>query len=36
MVKQERLYVGMLLVLIFAEAIALYGMILGIIIAAKN
>jgi V-type H+-transporting ATPase proteolipid subunit len=34
--KQERLFVGMLLILIFAEAIALYGMILGIIVASKK
>ena len=34
--KQEWLYVGMLLILIFAEAIALYGMILGIIVASKK
>lgn len=33
--KQEKLFVGMLLILIFAEAIALYGMILAIIIASK-
>ena len=34
MAQQERLYVGMLLILIFAEAIALYGMILAIVVAA--
>lgn len=33
--KEERLFVGMLLILIFAEAIALYGMILGIVVASK-
>ena len=33
--KQEKLFVGMLLVLIFDEAIALYGMILGIVVASK-
>ena len=35
MAKQEKLFVGMLLILIFAEAIALYGMILGIVVASK-
>ncbi len=33
--KQDKLFVGMLLILIFAEALGLYGMILGIIIATK-
>ena len=33
--KQEKLFVGMLLILIFAEAIGLYGMILAIIMATK-
>lgn len=34
--KQERLFAGMLLILIFAEAIALYGMILGIMVASRK
>lgn len=35
MAKQEKLFIGMLLILIFAEAIGLYGMILAIIMATK-
>jgi len=35
MAKQEKLFVGMLLILIFAEAIGLYGMILAIIMATN-
>eukprot|EP00915_Cephaloidophora_sp_WS-2016_P007937 GHVH01010973.1.p1 GENE.GHVH01010973.1~~GHVH01010973.1.p1 ORF type:complete len:173 (+),score=17.08 GHVH01010973.1:109-627(+) len=31
--QQSRLFVGMMLVLIFAEALGLYGMIIGIVIA---
>ena len=33
--QQPKLYVGMILILIFAEALALYGLIVGIIIAGK-
>ena len=33
--KQPKLFVALLLILIFAEAIGLYGMIMGIIIATK-
>ena len=33
--QQEKLYLGMLLILIFAEAIGLYGMILAIVVATK-
>ena len=33
--KQDKLFVGMLLVLIFSEAIGLYGMILAIVVASK-
>ena len=32
--QQEKLFVGMVLVLIFAEAIGLYGMIVGIVVAS--
>eukprot|EP01015_Nassula_variabilis_P024516 TRINITY_DN469_c0_g1_i4.p1 TRINITY_DN469_c0_g1~~TRINITY_DN469_c0_g1_i4.p1 ORF type:complete len:160 (-),score=43.28 TRINITY_DN469_c0_g1_i4:94-573(-) len=31
--QQERIYVGMLLILIFAEALGLYGLIIGIVIS---
>ncbi|KAK2960818.1 putative V-type proton ATPase 16 kDa proteolipid subunit [Blattamonas nauphoetae] len=34
--RQPRLYVGMLLVLIFGEALALYGLIVGLIVATKS
>eukprot|EP00854_Cymbomonas_tetramitiformis_P017588 gene17588-20941_t len=33
--QQPRLYVGMILILIFAEALALYGLIVGIILTVK-
>mmetsp|Transcript_22318 Transcript_22318/g.48769 ORF Transcript_22318/g.48769 Transcript_22318/m.48769 type:complete len:175 (-) Transcript_22318:485-1009(-) len=33
--QQSKLYVGMILILIFAEALALYGLIVGIILASK-
>lgn len=33
--QQPKLFVGMILILIFAEALALYGLIVGIILAAK-
>lgn len=33
--QQEKLYVGMILILIFAEALALYGLIVGIILTVK-
>ena len=33
--QQEKLFVGMLLILIFAEAIGLYGMILAIVMASQ-
>lgn len=34
--QQPRLFVGMILILIFAEALALYGLIIGIILAGKT
>lgn len=34
--QQPRLYVGMILVLIFGEALGLYGMIIGIILGTKG
>merc|ERR1712108_77963 len=34
--QQPRLYVGMVLILIFSEALALYGLIVAIILAGKN
>ncbi|KAK2960333.1 putative V-type proton ATPase 16 kDa proteolipid subunit [Blattamonas nauphoetae] len=34
--RQPKLYVGMLLVLIFGEALALYGLIVGLIISMKG
>ena len=33
--QQPKLFVGMILILIFAEAVALYGLIVGIILASK-
>jgi len=33
--QQPKLFVGMILVLIFAEALGLYGLIVGIILASK-
>ena len=33
--RQEKLFLGMLLILIFAEAIGLYGMILAIVVSTK-
>ena len=33
--QQPKLYVGMILILIFAEALALYGFIVGIILTVK-
>ena len=34
--QQPRLYVGMVLILIFAEALGLYGLIVAIILQAKE
>lgn len=34
--QQQKLYVGMILVLIFAEALALYGLIVGLVVASSN
>jgi V-type H+-transporting ATPase proteolipid subunit len=34
--KQSQIYVGMILMLIFSEALALYGLIVAIILAQKN
>jgi V-type H+-transporting ATPase 16kDa proteolipid subunit len=33
--QQARLYIGMILILIFAEALGLYGFIVALIIASK-
>ena len=33
---QRKVYVGMVLILIFAEALGLYGLIVGLILAAKS
>ena len=33
--QQPRMYVGMVLILIFAEALGLYGLIVGLILASK-
>lgn len=33
--QQPKLFVGMILILIFAEALGLYGLIVGIILASK-
>merc|ERR1719359_2278196 len=34
--QQAKLYVGMVLILIFAEALGLYGLIVGLILTAKT
>ena len=34
--QQRKIYVGMVLILIFAEALGLYGLIVGLILAAKD
>ena len=34
--QQPKLFVGMILILIFAEALALYGLIVGIILSGKS
>ena len=34
--QQPKLFVGMILILIFAEALALYGLIVGIILSQKH
>ena len=34
--QQEKIFIGMILILIFAEAVALYGFIIGLIVANKN
>jgi V-type H+-transporting ATPase proteolipid subunit len=34
--QQPRLFIGMILIFIFAEALGLYGMIMGILIGSKN
>jgi F0F1-type ATP synthase membrane subunit c/vacuolar-type H+-ATPase subunit K len=34
--KQQKLFVGMLLILIFGEALALYGVIVGLVLAMKG
>ena len=34
--KQDRIFVGMMLILIFAEALGLYGLIISLILASKN
>ncbi|EOD20343.1 vacuolar H+-ATPase, subunit C [Emiliania huxleyi CCMP1516] len=34
--KQGKMYVGMVLILIFAEALGLYGLIIGLIMTSKN
>ena len=34
--QQQKLYVGMVLILIFAEALGLYGLIVGLILTAKE
>ena len=33
---QRKVYVGMVLILIFAEALGLYGLIVGLILASKT
>jgi V-type H+-transporting ATPase proteolipid subunit len=33
--QQPKLFVGMILILIFAEALALYGLIVGIILSSR-
>merc|ERR1712216_596246 len=34
--QQQKLYVGMVLILIFAEALGLYGLIVGLILTSKE
>ena len=34
--KQDRIFVGMMLILIFAEALGLYGLIISLILASKS
>ena len=34
--QQPRLYVGMILILIFAEVLGLYGLIVGLVLVTKN
>merc|ERR1719231_1476762 len=34
--QQQKLYVGMVLILIFAEALGLYGLIVGLILTSKT
>jgi V-type H+-transporting ATPase proteolipid subunit len=34
--QQPLLFTGMILILIFAEALALYGLIIGLVLAIKN
>ena len=34
--KQGKMYVGMVLILIFAEALGLYGLIVGLILSSKG
>lgn len=34
--EQDKVFVGMVLILIFAEALALYGLIIGIILTSKT
>merc|ERR1719178_465591 len=34
--QQSKLYVGMILILIFAEALGLYGLIVGLVVAAAS
>jgi V-type H+-transporting ATPase proteolipid subunit len=34
--QQEKLFVGMILILIFAEALALYGLIVALILSQKT
>lgn len=34
--QQPKLFVGMILILIFAEALALYGLIVGIILSSRS
>jgi V-type H+-transporting ATPase proteolipid subunit len=34
--EQPKLYVGMVLVLIFSEALGLYGLIVGLILTSKD
>ena len=34
--QQPRLYVGMILILIFSEVLGLYGLIVGLVLVTKN